>query len=65
VQRRETGSSNFEYGARLTEIVLLGNVALRTGKKLEWDSAGLKAKNAPEADKFIKEQYRAGWEIEA
>jgi len=46
--------SNFEYGARLTEIVLLGNVALRTGKKLEWDSASLKATNAPEADKFIK-----------
>ena len=36
----------------------------RTGKKLEWDSASVKAKNAPEADKFIKEQYRAGWEIE-
>ena len=56
-------SSNFEYGARLTEIVLLGNVALRTGKRLQWDPAALKAKNAPEADNFIKEQYRAGWEI--
>jgi hypothetical protein len=56
-------SSNFEYGARLTEIVLLGNVALRSGKKLEWDSASLKAKNAPEADKLIKERYRSGWEI--
>lgn len=56
-------SGNFEYGARLTEIVLLGNVALRTGKKLEWDSASMKAKNAPEADKFLKEQYRSGWEI--
>ncbi len=56
-------SSNFEYGARLTEIVLLGNVALRTGKRIEWDSANLKATNAPEADKFIKEQYRPGWEI--
>ncbi|MHB8524100.1 MAG: Gfo/Idh/MocA family protein [Limisphaerales bacterium] len=56
-------SSNFEYGARITELVLLGNVALRTGKKLEWDSANLKAKNAPDADRFIKEQYRSGWEI--
>ena len=56
-------SSNFEYGARLTEIVLLGNVALRSGKKIEWDAANLNATNAPEADKLIKEQYRKGWEI--
>jgi len=56
-------SSNFEYGARLTEIVLLGNVALRSGKRIEWDAANLKATNAPEADKLIKEQYRKGWEI--
>ena len=56
-------SSNFEYGARLTEIVLLGNVALRSGKKIEWDSANLKAKNAAEADRLIKEEYRKGWEI--
>jgi predicted dehydrogenase len=55
--------SNFEYGARLTEIILLGNVALRTGKKLWWDAANLKASNAPEADHFIKEDYRPGWEI--
>jgi predicted dehydrogenase len=56
-------SSNFEYGAKLTEVVLLGNVALRTGKKIQWDAANLRAKNAPEADDFIKEQYRRGWEI--
>ena len=56
-------SSNFEYGARLTEIVLLGNVALRSGQRIEWDSANLKARNVPEADKLIKEQYRSGWEI--
>ena len=56
-------SANFEYGARLTEIILLGNVALRTGKKLWWDAAAMKATNAPEADAFLKETYRAGWEI--
>jgi predicted dehydrogenase len=56
-------SANFQYGARLTEVVLLGNVALRTGKKILWDSANMKAKNAPEADHFLKEQYRSGWEI--
>lgn len=56
-------SSNFEYAAKLTEIVLLGNVALRTGKKIYWDYENMRAKNAPQAEKFIKETYRKGWEI--
>lgn len=56
-------SSNFAYGAKLTEVVLLGNVALRSGKKILWDAAHMKATNAPEADQFLKGQYRAGWEI--
>jgi len=55
--------SNFEYGARLTEIVLLGVLALRTGREIEWDAGNLKAKGAPEADVYIKEGYRKGWEI--
>lgn len=56
-------SSNFAYSARLTELVLLGNVALRTGKKLLWDAAAMRATNAPEADKFLKGTYRKGWEL--
>ncbi|MBL9135232.1 MAG: Gfo/Idh/MocA family oxidoreductase [Verrucomicrobiales bacterium] len=56
-------SSNFEYGARLTEIILLGNVALRTGKKLWWDAPAMKATNTAEADAYLKGEYRAGWEI--
>jgi predicted dehydrogenase len=56
-------SSNFAVGAKLTEVVLLGNVALRTGRKLWWDSAAMKAMNAPEADRFLKEEYRSGWEV--
>ena len=56
-------SSNFEYAARLTEIVLLGNVALRVGRKIAWDGPNLEATNAPEAEQFIKGTYRSGWEI--
>jgi hypothetical protein len=37
-------------------------VAYRTGKKIEWDCAKLRAHNAPEADKFIRREYRKGWE---
>jgi predicted dehydrogenase len=55
-------SANFEYGAALTEVGLLGLVALRVGKKLSWDAKGMKARNAPGADKFLRETYRAGWE---
>ena len=52
---------NFEYAGWLTEANHLGNVAFRTGKKLEWDAKNMKATNAPEADKFIRREYRYGW----
>lgn len=55
--------ANFEYGAGLTEMVLLGNVAVRTGKKLQWDHQAMRATNAPEADALITEDYRKGWEL--
>ena len=49
--------------AYLTEIILLGCVALRVGKKLEWDGPNMRAKNAPEAAKFVKREYRKGWKL--
>ncbi len=57
------GYSNFDIAAYLTEIILLGCVALRVGKKLEWDGPNMKAKNAPEAAEFVRRQYRQGWSI--
>ncbi|NLS91405.1 MAG: Gfo/Idh/MocA family oxidoreductase [Planctomycetaceae bacterium] len=56
-------SANFEYGARLTEIVLLGILSLRTGKKIYWDPEKMEATGVPEAEAIIKEPYRKGWEI--
>ena len=56
-------SSNFEYAARLTELLLLGILSLRTGKWINWDAATLKARNLPAADAIIKESYRKGWEL--
>lgn len=56
-------SSSFEYGARLTELLLLGILSLRVGKPILWDAAQLKATNAPEAEAIIKESYRPGWDI--
>jgi predicted dehydrogenase len=54
---------NFDYSGALTESVLLGNVAYRTGKKLLWDPVKLKATNCPEADEFIQHRYRKGWAL--
>ncbi len=56
-------SGNFEYSARLTEIVLLGSVALRTRRPITWDGPNCRAVNAPEAERYIKETYRKGWEV--
>ena len=54
---------NFSYAGALTETVLLGTVAYRTGKKLEWDAQRLVATSAPEATQFIRKTYREGWEL--
>ncbi|MGI8785167.1 MAG: Gfo/Idh/MocA family protein [Acidobacteriota bacterium] len=54
--------ANFEYAGWTTEANHLGNVAYRAGKKLHWDAQKMKATNAPEADKFIRREYRKGWE---
>jgi predicted dehydrogenase len=54
---------NFDYAGALTESVLLGNVAFRTGRKIEWDAAAMKAKGAPEADAFLKREFRKGWTL--
>ena len=51
----------FDYSGVLTEAVLLGNVAYRVGRKLDWDPAALKATNCPEADRFIHPTYRRDW----
>ncbi len=56
-------SANFEYSGWLTEANHLGNVAYRVGRKLEWDAKNLKATNAPEADRFIRRNYREGWKL--
>ncbi len=55
--------SNFDYAAQLTETVLLGVVALKAGKKIEWDAAGMRAKNCSYADEFIRRDYRKGYSI--
>ncbi|HLP76540.1 MAG TPA: gfo/Idh/MocA family oxidoreductase, partial [Candidatus Paceibacterota bacterium] len=59
----ETCYSRFDITANLTEIMLLGCVALRVGKKLEWDGPAMRAKNVPEAARFVKRENRAPWAL--
>ncbi len=53
---------NFGYSGPLTETVLLGNVAFRSGQKITWDADQMQT-NSPEAQPYISKAYRAGWEL--
>lgn len=59
-----TPMSNFiDHAGPLTEMVLLGNVAIRVGRKFTWDSANLTATDNRDAARFIRREYREGWNI--
>jgi hypothetical protein len=55
--------SNFDIAAYLTEIILLGCIALRMGEgvKMDWDGPNMKSPNLPEAEKFVRRNNRHGW----
>jgi predicted dehydrogenase len=55
--------SNFNYAALLTEAILLGDVAMRVGKKLEWDGPNMRVTNTSEAEQYIKPHFREGWTL--
>lgn len=59
----EDAKSGFWYSAPFTESLLIGLLAVRFGKRIEWDSVNLKAKNCPEADSIIHKAYREGYGI--
>ena len=54
---------HFGYSGRLTEANHLGNVAYRAGKKIEWDTKNLRIPNAPDAERFLRREYRKGWTL--
>ena len=53
----------FEYGARLTEFSIIGNLAQHAGvgKKVEWDGPNMKVTNLPELNARVQRPYRKGW----
>jgi predicted dehydrogenase len=56
-------TANFDFSGLITEVMLLGNVAIRTGQKLLWDGPNMKITNIPEANKFLRRRYRQGWTL--
>lgn len=53
----------FSYGGPLTETMLLGVVALKAGRRIEWDGAAGRVTNAPDANQHLHHSYRAGWTL--
>jgi predicted dehydrogenase len=54
---------NFDYSGALTEANQLGNVAYRTGMKIQWDPVNLKVKNCADAAHYIRTDYHNGWKL--
>lgn len=53
---------NFDYSGALTETVLLGNVAYRSGGPIQWDAKSMTADRA-DAQRYVSKSYRSGWEV--
>ena len=62
-KKGEQPCSSFNYSGPLTEMVLLGNVALAAGGRIEWDRKKMKITNDAEANQFLRRKYRQGWSL--
>jgi predicted dehydrogenase len=62
---RTNTATPFEYGARLTEFVLLGNLAQHAGmhNRVDWDGENMKVTNIPELNQWLKREDRKGWTV--
>jgi predicted dehydrogenase len=64
IREGRKAGSDFSYGGPLTEIAMLGVIALKMpGTKLEWDTQAVKFTNCPEANMFLNPPYRNGWTL--
>lgn len=65
VKGKGATGSEFQYGAKLTEITLLGLVSLRSGTRIQYDAAKMEVTNSEAADKLLHGDYRDGWSLES
>jgi len=59
----EAAGCNFDQAGLITEAVLLGNIAIRVGKTLDYDGRTMRFTNNDAANKYVKEPYRSGWSL--
>jgi predicted dehydrogenase len=62
-RKPQDAKAGFWYSGPFTEALLVGNLATRLQKRIEWDGVNMKARNAPEADAIIRKEYRKGFGI--
>jgi predicted dehydrogenase len=66
IKEGKKSTTDFSYSATLTEVMLLGNVAMRTAETktvLEWDPVKMEFPNLPEANQYLHKEYRQGWSL--
>ncbi len=64
IRENRPADSDFSYGGPLTEVGLVGVIAIRfAGQKLQWDSAKMQFTNCPKANRYVTPNYRAGWKL--
>ena len=56
-------STPFEYAARLTEVMLLGIVALRAGNRIHYDAEAMRITNNAAANQYLRREYKSGWSL--
>jgi predicted dehydrogenase len=63
LRARKTPNADIEIGHRSTSVALLGNIAMKTGKKLHWDAAKEDFTNAPDASAMLTRSLRKPWDL--
>jgi hypothetical protein len=59
----DPAGADFSYSGPLTEICLLGNIAKRVDTRIHWDAENLKITNLPDANQYVRTEYRKGWTL--
>jgi hypothetical protein len=63
VRSRKTPNADIEIGHRGTSVALLGNIAMRTGKKLHWDAKKEEFTGASDASAMLTRNLRKPWDL--
>jgi predicted dehydrogenase len=63
IKAGQKAGANFEYAGPLTELCLLGNIAKRVDGLIEWNAADMAISNHPEANQYVRTEYRKGWSL--